>query len=62
MSYPENLKYTKEHEWVLVEGDQEPSASPITRKMNWATSSLSICPKVGTTITKGQRPSAQSSQ
>jgi glycine cleavage system H protein len=22
MSYPENFKYTKEHEWVLVEGDQ----------------------------------------
>lgn len=21
MSYPENFKYTKEHEWVLVEGD-----------------------------------------
>jgi len=21
MSYPENLRYTKEHEWVLVEGD-----------------------------------------
>jgi glycine cleavage system H protein len=21
MSYPENLKYTKEHEWLLVEGD-----------------------------------------
>jgi glycine cleavage system H protein len=21
MSYPENLKYTKEHEWVLVSGD-----------------------------------------
>src|ERR1700712_1422270 len=21
MSYPENLKYTKEHEWVLVNGD-----------------------------------------
>ena len=21
MSYPENLKYTKEHEWVLVAGD-----------------------------------------
>ncbi|HEU0138936.1 MAG TPA: glycine cleavage system protein H, partial [Bryobacteraceae bacterium] len=19
--YPENLRYTKEHEWVLVEGD-----------------------------------------
>jgi glycine cleavage system H protein len=21
MSYPENFKYTKEHEWLLVEGD-----------------------------------------
>ncbi|MCC7234961.1 MAG: glycine cleavage system protein GcvH [Bryobacterales bacterium] len=21
MAYPENLRYTKEHEWVLVEGD-----------------------------------------
>jgi|SRR5579862_9129442 len=21
MTYPENLRYTKEHEWVLVEGD-----------------------------------------
>lgn len=21
MSYPENYKYTKEHEWVLIEGD-----------------------------------------
>jgi glycine cleavage system H protein len=22
MHFPENLKYTKEHEWILVEGDQ----------------------------------------
>ncbi|MEY2924680.1 MAG: glycine cleavage system protein [Bacteroidota bacterium] len=22
MNFPENLKYTKEHEWVLVEGDE----------------------------------------
>lgn len=22
MNFPENLKYTKEHEWVLIEGDQ----------------------------------------
>ena len=22
MNFPENLKYTKDHEWVLIEGDQ----------------------------------------
>ena len=22
MNFPENLKYTKDHEWILVEGDQ----------------------------------------
>jgi len=22
MHFPENLKYTKEHEWILIEGDQ----------------------------------------
>jgi glycine cleavage system H protein len=22
MNFPENLKYTKDHEWILVEGDE----------------------------------------
>ena len=22
MNFPENLKYTQDHEWILVEGDQ----------------------------------------
>ena len=53
MSYPDNLKYTTEHEWVLVEGDQ--GTIGIT---NHAQSELGDIvfvdlPKVGGAITKG---------
>ena len=48
MAYPKNFRYTKEHEWVNVERrHRPPSASPITRSMNWATSSSSSCPSRG---------------
>ena len=41
--YPENFRYTKEHEWVQVEGDiGHRSASPIMPRTNSATSSMSI--------------------
>ena len=52
--YPENFRYTKEHEWVLVEGDTGTSGSPITPRRNWATSSMSTCPKSGRNIEQGK--------
>ena len=38
MNIPANLKYTKDHEWIRLEGDTLLSASQITHSMNLATS------------------------
>ena len=34
MHIPENLKYTSDHEWVMIESDRAKSESPITPKMH----------------------------
>ena len=35
--YPADLKYTREHEWVRVEGIGDGSVSPTTPSMRWET-------------------------
>ena len=43
MDFPAGLKYTKDHEWIKVEGDEAlPSASPNLRSANLATLFISI--------------------
>ena len=36
--YPADFRYSKEHEWVKMEGASGTSELPITRRVNWATS------------------------
>ena len=46
--FPEDLKYTSEHEWVREPGDVEGasgSASRTTHRTHWATSCTSACPR-----------------
>ena len=38
MNFPNNVKYTEEHEWIRVEGDIAYVALAIMHKNNWATS------------------------
>jgi glycine cleavage system H protein len=53
MSYPENFKYTKEHEWVLVEGEQ--GTIGITDHAQGELGDIVFVdlPKVGAAIAKG---------
>ncbi len=53
MSYPENLKYTKEHEWVLVEGDHGTIGITDHAQSELGDIVFVDLPKVGTSITKG---------
>ena len=53
MAYPANYKYTKEHEWLQVDGTPAPSASPTTPRARSATSSSSSCPRSATSIEAG---------
>jgi glycine cleavage system H protein len=53
MSYPENLKYTKEHEWVLVEGDTGTIGITDHAQNELGDIVFVDLPKVGATITKG---------
>ena len=53
MTYPENLKYTKEHEWVLVEGDQGTIGITDHAQNELGDIVFVDLPKVGTTIAKG---------
>ena len=47
MNFPTNVKYTKEHEWIRLEGDIAYVASLIMHKSNWVTLCLSTSrPKV----------------
>ena len=41
------VDYTKDHEWISVEGDVGRSASPTTPRPSWATSSIVELPEVG---------------
>jgi glycine cleavage system H protein len=54
MSYPENLKYTKEHEWLLVDGDT--GTIGITNHAQEELGDIVFVdlPKPGATVTKGQ--------
>jgi glycine cleavage system H protein len=67
MSNPENLKYTKEHEWVLIEGDM--ATIGITRyaadalgeivyvdlpKVGSSTSHMKICGEIESTKSVGE--------
>jgi glycine cleavage system H protein len=54
MSYPQNFKYTKEHEWVLVEGDQGTIGITDHAQNELGDIVFVELPKTGATITKGQ--------
>lgn len=54
MTYPENLKYTKEHEWVLVEGDQGTIGITDHAQNELGDIVFVDLPKVGTTIARGK--------
>jgi glycine cleavage system H protein len=54
MTYPENLKYTKEHEWVLVEGDQGTIGITDHAQNELGDIVFVDLPKVGTTVTRGK--------
>jgi len=54
MTYPENLKYTKEHEWVLVEGGQGTIGITDHAQNELGDIVFVDLPKVGTTINKGK--------
>jgi glycine cleavage system H protein len=54
MSYPENYRYTKEHEWVLVDGDQ--GTIGITDHAQHELGDIVFVDfsKIGTEVSKGQ--------
>jgi glycine cleavage system H protein len=54
MSYPDNLKYTKEHEWVLVNG--ESGTIGITDHAQHELGDIVFVdlPKIGSKLTRGQ--------
>lgn len=54
MSYPENYRYTKEHEWVLLEGSE--ATVGITEHAQHELGDIVFVdlPKVGAQATKGQ--------
>jgi glycine cleavage system H protein len=54
MSYPENLKYTKEHEWVLVEGGNGTIGITDHAQEELGDIVFVELPKVGAAITRGQ--------
>jgi glycine cleavage system H protein len=54
MTYPENFKYTKEHEWVLVEGDQGTIGITDHAQNELGDIVFVDLPKVGATVTRGK--------
>ena len=54
MSYPANYQYTKEHEWVFVEGAGGTIGITDHAQHELGDIVFVDLPKVGTTITKGQ--------
>ena len=54
MSYPENYRYTKEHEWVHVEGDQGTIGITDHAQHELGDIVFVDLPKAGTKVTKGQ--------
>ncbi len=53
MSYPDNLKYTKEHEWVLAQGAEGTIGITDHAQSELGDIVFVDLPKVGTSITKG---------
>jgi glycine cleavage system H protein len=53
MSYPDNFKYTKEHEWVLVEGDAGTIGITDHAQSELGDIVFVELPKPGAPITKG---------
>ena len=54
MTYPENYKYTKEHEWVLIEGDKGTIGITDHAQSELGDIVFVDLPKPGAAITKGQ--------
>jgi glycine cleavage system H protein len=54
MSYPEDYRYTKEHEWVHVEGDQGTIGITDHAQHELGDIVFVDLPKRGTKVTKGQ--------
>jgi glycine cleavage system H protein len=54
MSYPETLKYTKEHEWVKAEGDTAYIGITDHAQSELGDIVFVDLPKVGTALAKGQ--------
>jgi glycine cleavage system H protein len=54
MSYPENFKYTKEHEWVSLDGDHGTIGITDHAQEELGDIVFVDLPKVGTSVTKGQ--------
>ena len=54
MSYPENYRYTKEHEWVHVEGEQGTVGITDHAQHELGDIVFVDLPKTGTHVTKGQ--------
>jgi glycine cleavage system H protein len=54
MTYPEKFKYTKEHEWVLVEGDQGTIGITDHAQNELGDIVFVDLPKPGATVTRGQ--------
>jgi glycine cleavage system H protein len=54
MTYPENYKYTKEHEWVLVEGDTGTVGITDHAQQELGDIVYVDLPKVGATFDKGK--------
>jgi glycine cleavage system H protein len=54
MSYPANYQYTKEHEWVLVDGASGTIGITDHAQHELGDIVFVDLPKVGTTVTKGQ--------
>jgi len=54
MSYPANYQYTKEHEWVLVDGASGTVGITDHAQHELGDIVFVDLPKVGTTVTKGQ--------
>jgi glycine cleavage system H protein len=54
MTYPENLRYTKEHEWVLVEGDTGTIGISFHAQKELGDIVYVDLPKVGATAEKGK--------
>jgi glycine cleavage system H protein len=54
MTYPENFRYTKEHEWVLVEGDTGTIGITFHAQKELGDIVYVDLPKAGTTAEKGK--------